>query len=368
MSVKFLNLNRMYEALSAEIDQGIKCLFQNDSFIGGEAVEKFEFEWARYCESKFAVGVGNGLDALVLSLKALNIGKGDEVIVPANTFIATWLAISHCGATIIPVEPSPESFVIEANEIEKKITERTKVILPVHLYGNPADIIEIKRLAKKYRLFVIEDAAQAHGATVNEKRIGGHGDITVWSFYPGKNLGAFGDAGAITTNSSRLARKVALLRNYGSEVKYKHDIIGFNSRLDPVQAIVLSIKLKHLDEWNLHKYQTALFYCDEFSALPISLPMTCFPYGRAAFHQFVIKTDMRESLQSYLSAHGVGTMIHYPTAPFKQKAYKYLGYKNSDFPVTSRLSKQILSLPIDPLMESHEKQYVAHVVRKFFDR
>ena len=181
-------------------------------------------------------------------------------------------------------------------------------------------------------------------------------------------MGAFGDAGAITTDSSRLARKVALLRNYGSEVKYKHDIIGFNSRLDPVQAIVLSIKLKRLDEWNLHKYQTALVYCDEFSALPISLPMTCFTYGRAAFHQFVIKTAMRASLQSDLSAHGVGTMIHYPTAPFKQKAYKYLGYKNSDFPVTSRLSKQILSLPIDPLMESHEKQYVAHCVRKVFDR
>ena len=250
MKVQFLDVGRTYSEIKEEIDEAISEVLKSGWYILGKEVEKFEELWSSYCESKYAVGVASGLDSLILSLRALDIKEGDEVIVPSNTYIATWLAISAVGAKIIPIEPDENTHNIDVTKIDELINKRTKAIIPVHLYGQPADMNSILKIAKKYNLFVVEDAAQAHGATYNNKKIGSHGDIVCWSFYPGKNLGGFGDGGAITTNNYKIAEKIKLLRNYGSSKKYHNELKGFNSRLDPIQAAILRVKLNYLDKWN----------------------------------------------------------------------------------------------------------------------
>ncbi|MEK9569740.1 MAG: DegT/DnrJ/EryC1/StrS family aminotransferase [Paracoccaceae bacterium] len=363
--VNFLNLNESYRAISAEVDAKLKQWLPSGVYVGGPAVTVFEEAWASYCDAKYAVGVGNGLDALTLALKALGVSEGDEVIVPSNTYVATWLAVTNCGATIVPVEPNPETYVIEACGIKKKITARTKTILPVHLYGAAAQMDEIVALAREHNLSVVEDAAQAHGATLEDRKIGSHGDAVAWSFYPTKNLGAFGDAGAVTTNHEKIAKKVRLLGNYGSDVRYRNEIVGHNSRLDPIQATILSIKLKYLDLWNERRISIANFFKNEFNNLPLKLP---FHDSRVhhVFHQFVVRCKQRDALMKFLEQQGIQTLIHYPIPPFEQYAYKSNMWTAGNFPIAAEMSKHMLSLPIDPLMKNEDRVYIAEKTKEFF--
>lgn len=360
----FLNLSETYMALEVEIDAAIKNVLLSGEYVLGQETSNFENEWAMFCEAKHAVGLGNGLDALTLSLKALSIGENDEVIVPANTYIATWLAVSNCGATPVPVEPEKITLNINYKKIEEKITKNTKAIIPVHLYGQPADIYEITEIAKKYGLYIIEDAAQCHGATYHKRPIGSHSDIVAWSFYPSKNLGCFGDGGAITTNSTALSKRIQLLRNYGSKQKYRNEIIGFNSRLDPIQAAILRVKLRHLKKWNKQRSAIAQLYISELKELPLTLP-TILSKRTSVWHQFVIRTPLRDELKNAIARAGVETLIHYPVPPFLQKAYKSSYSKNS-FPISTEMSDQCLSLPIDPMMATGDAMYVIKAIKHFF--
>lgn len=346
MKVPFLDLRSGYLELKPEIDAVIASVLDSGWYILGEEVEAFESEWAAYCDTKFAVGVGNGLDALHLALLSMGVGTGDEVIVPSNTYIATWLAVSQCGAIPVPVEPDERTYNIDPSKIEAAISPRTKVILPVHLYGQPADLDPILEIARKHNLLVLEDAAQAHGARYKGRRIGVHGDAVAWSFYPGKNLGAFGDGGAITTNDPEIADRIRVLRNYGSRIKYENEVQGFNSRLDPIQAAILRVKLKCLDEWNARRKLIAASY---ISHLPPTITLPYVPdWADPAWHLFVVRTQKREQLQNHLTKSGVGTMVHYPIPPHLQAAYSTLGYKCGDFPLAESIAGESLSLPIGP--------------------
>jgi dTDP-4-amino-4,6-dideoxygalactose transaminase len=356
VKVPFLDLRAAYLELKPEIDAAVARVLDSGWYIGGEEVESFEAEWAAYCEANYAVGVGNGLDALHLALKALGVGPGDEVIVPSNTYIATWLAVSHCGATPVPVEPDERTYNIDPTLIEAAITPRTKIILPVHLYGQPADLDPILALAKKYSLRVVEDAAQAHGARYKGKRIGAHGDIVAWSFYPGKNLGAMGDAGAITTNDPALADKIRVLRNYGSRVKYVNEVQGYNSRLDPIQAAILRVKLKVLDEWNDRRRGIASEYLKRLAAIASdakqstgNLILPYVPnYADPVWHLFVIRHHNRCEIQKKLSRAKVETMIHYPIAPHMQAAYVDTKLRTEAFSIAEILAAGVISLSISP--------------------
>ena len=363
--VPFLNLRSTYDELKSEIDEAILRVLDSGWYILGNEVESFEFEWANYCGAENCVAVGNGLDALRLSLTALGLEAGDEVIVPSNTYIATWLAVSHCGATIVPVEPNPLTHNIDPNLIEAAITNRTKCIMPVHLYGLPAEIETIVNIAKKYHLYVVEDAAQAHGSLFKGERIGGHGDIVCWSFYPGKNLGAFGDAGAITTNNLEIAEKIKSLRNYGSPKKYVNDLIGYNSRLDPIQAAILRVKLKYLSDWIERRSKFALIYLDRLSSLGGALPLLP-SHLQHAWHLFVIKTSQRDKLQSFLADNQISTIIHYPIPPHKQQAYKHSAVSRIPCPISESLAKQVISLPIGPHFSLEAIEYVSDNVLSFF--
>ena len=318
--ISFLDLKSPYLELKQEIDLAIDRVVSSGVFIGGTEVERFEGNFASYCGAKYSIGVGNGLDALHLALRAMEVGPGHEVIVPSNTYIATWLAVSQCGATVVPVEPNAQTYNIEPSLIEAAITPRTKVILPVHLYGQPADMDPILSIARKHQLRVLEDGAQAHGARYKGHRIGGHGDAVAWSFYPGKNLGAMGDAGAITTNDAKLADRIQSLRNYGSRVKYVNEVQGFNSRLDPLQAAILNVKLAYLDLWNDRRTTIADLYLSGLSQCGLGLPHVLAEVN-SAWHLFVIKSKHRDQLQKYLYDCGVSTLIHYPLPPFSQNAY-----------------------------------------------
>ena len=361
--IPFLNLYGGYQELKTEINNSIKETIEKDSFILGKSVEKFEKELAAYTQSNHAVGVGSGLDALQLSLKALGIKEGDEVIVPSHTFIATWLAVSMCGAIPIPVEIDKETFNINYSKIEESITEKTKAIIVVHLYGQVAELDEINKIAKKYDLGVVEDAAQAHGAKYKGKRIGSHSDIVSWSFYPGKNLGCFGDGGAITTNKTYLASKIRCLRNYGSEEKYIHDEKGINSRLDSIQASILSVKLKYLDEWNTRRDEIAKKYLNEINNSKIILPKTPIE-DTHAWHLFAIRTKDRVKLMSYLKKHGINTLIHYPIPPHKQKAYNL----DIELPIAEEIAKTVLSIPIGPHINNHQISYIISKINNFTDQ
>jgi len=347
MKVPFLDLRSAYLELKPEIDAAIARVLDSGWYILGPEVEAFEAEWAGYCGVSHAVGVGNGLDALTLALRALEIGPGDEVIVPSNTYIATWLAVSAVGATPVPVEPDPATYNIDPALIPAAITPRTKALLPVHLYGQPADLDPILAIARQHNLVVVEDAAQAHGARYKGRRIGGHGDVVCWSFYPGKNLGALGDSGAITTNRKDIAERVGVLRNYGSRVKYVNDIQGDNSRLDPIQAAVLRVKLHHLDAWNARRQALAARYFEALAGTELTLPHLA-PWAEPVWHLFVVRSSQRDRLQQYLSEHGVSTLIHYPIPPHLQQAYASLGYGNEYFPLAELISGETLSLPMFP--------------------
>ncbi len=361
MKVPFLDLRATYSELRSEIDEAVSRVLSGGWYIGGDAVGRFEEDFSAYVGSAYCVGVGNGLDALVLGLRALGVGPGDEVIVPSNTYIATWLAVSAVGGTIVPVEPDVDSFNLRAAEVAEAITSKTKVILPVHLYGLPAEIDGIVDLAKQHGVRVLEDGAQAHGAKMGGRRIGSHGDAVAWSFYPGKNLGAFGDGGALTTGSEEIADRVRVLGNYGSRKKYFNEVKGVNSRLDPLQAAVLSAKLQVLDEWNDRRARIAERYREGLRDTSVHLPAT-FSDRTSVWHLFVVLCADRDRLQACLADRGVGTVVHYPVPPFKQSAYSE-EFGGTDYPIASRIADGCLSLPMGPHLSDAEVDYVIESVR-----
>jgi dTDP-4-amino-4,6-dideoxygalactose transaminase len=321
-------------------------------YVLGKEVEALETEFASYCDSKHCIGVGNGLDALHLIVRAYGIGPGDEVIVPANTYIATWLAVTHAGATPVPVEPVESTYNIDSSKIEQAITPKTKAIMVVHLYGQPADMDPINALAKKHGLKVIEDCAQAHGARYKGCRVGGLGDAAGFSFYPGKNLGALGDGGAVTTNDQALAERILVLRNYGSQIKYQNEVVGYNSRLDELQAALLRVKLAKLDEWNERRRLIAIQYLQGFSGQQQLLLPQVPDWAEPVWHVFVVRHVERDALQKKLCEEGVGTLIHYPTPPHLQDAYTDLGFVKGDFSISEKIHEEVLSLPMSPHLTS----------------
>ena len=334
-------------------------------FILSEEVESFEREFAGYCGTRYCIGVGSGLDALHLALRAHGIGREDEVIVPAHTFVATWLAVSFAGATPVPVEPDLSTYVMGSHQIEEALTPRTRAIIPVHLYGQPADMDSINNIANRHNLVVIEDAAQAHGARYKDRMVGTLADSAAFSFYPVKNLGALGDAGAIVTSQEDIAEKIISLRNYGSRDKYHHDSKGFNSRLDSLQAAFLRVKLRHLDEWNEQRRSLAKYYLDELANLS-DLVLPFVPnWAEPVWHLFTVRHVKRDILQSALEKSGVGTLIHYPTAPHLSGAYEAEGWKAGDFPITEEITRTVLSLPFGPQLSESEAARVANAIRVF---
>ena len=371
MKVPFLDLRAAYLELKPEIDAAIARVLDSGWYILGPEVEAFEAEWAAYCGASHAVSVGNGLDALTLALRALEIGPGDEVIVPSNTYIATWLAVSAVGATPVPVEPDPATYNIDPALIPAAITPRTKALLPVHLYGQPADLDPVLAIARTHNLAVVEDAAQAHGARYKGRRIGAHGDVVCWSFYPGKNLGALGDAGAITTNDPEIADCIRILRNYGSRVKYENEVQGYNNRLDPMQAAVLRVKLRVLDEWNGRRKAIAANYLRDLEGRyweegeahsggsPPSIILPAVPeWADPVWHLFVLRHPNRNQLQQRLMQAGIQTMIHYPIPPHKQQAYINHGASEKELLLASRLADEVLSLAIGPHLSDEHTQSV----------
>ncbi|OOM74044.1 dTDP-3-amino-3,6-dideoxy-alpha-D-galactopyranose transaminase [Clostridium puniceum] len=364
MKIPFLNLEPMHMEIRDEIVSAFEKIYDRNSFILGNSVEAFEEDFSKYCHADYCISCGNGLDALSIILKGYDIGDGDEVIVPSNTFIATALAVSYVGAKIVFVEPDIKTFNIDTNKIEKAITPKTKAIIAVHLYGRPVEIDKIKVLCKKYNLKLIEDAAQAHGAIYNGKKTGNLGDAAGFSFYPGKNLGALGDGGAILTNDSLLAQKVRAIRNYGSTIKYHHEYKGINSRLDEIQAEILRIKLKYLDKWNASRQENAKLYLEGINNNKIALPFINSPY-ESIWHIFIIKTEFRDKLVNYLKANGIETLIHYPIPIHLQKAYEDLGYNSGDFPVAETISKTVLSLPLWYGIRESEINYVINVLNQW---
>lgn len=361
--IPFLDLLAPYDELRDDLDAAQRRVMESGWYIGGPEVEAFETEWAAYTGAAHAVGVGNGLDALVLGLRALGVGPGDEVIVPSNTYIATWLAVTYVGATPVPVEPDPATYNIDPNRIEEAITPRTRAILPVHLYGQPVDLDPVLDIARRHGLLVLEDGAQAHGARYKGRRLGAHGDAVAWSFYPGKNLGAFGDGGAVTTNDPDVADRVRVLGNYGSRVKYHNEVCGVNSRLDPIQAAALRVKLLHLDEWNTRRARIAAQYTEALGGSGLVLP-TVLESVESAWHLYVVRHPRREALQRALATAGVQTLIHYPTPPHLQGAYADLGMGEGSFPIAEAIHREVLSLPIGPHLSMDAAGRVADAVRQ----
>lgn len=365
MRVPFLELKPTYEELRSEIDAAYHRVMDSGWYLLGGELAALEREIAAYCGAQHAVVVGSGLDALHLVLRAWGVGHGDEVIVPSNTYIATWLAVTYAGANPVPVEPNPKTYNLDPEQIEAAITPRTRAILPVHLYGLPADMDSILQIAESHRLCVLEDNAQAFGACYKGRSTGSLGHAAAHSFYPGKNLGAFGDGGAVTTNDAELARKVRMLRNYGSEIKYHHEYCGFNSRLDELQAAFLRVKLRKLDEWNLRRQRLAGIYLEKLAGLRDLVLPTLPEDMRTTWHLFVIRHPERDRLQKHLADAGVGTLIHYPIPPHLSGAYAGNGWKPGDFPIAEELAQTVLSLPIGPHLTEPQVEYVAEVVRRF---
>jgi dTDP-4-amino-4,6-dideoxygalactose transaminase len=363
-TVPFLDLHRAYEELKAETDAAVARVLNSGRYLLGPELDGFEREFAAFLGVKHCVGVANGLDALRLALIAMGVGFGDEVIVPSNTYIATWLGVTQTGALPVAVEPVDETYNLDPARIEQRITERTKVILPVHLYGQPADMDAITSIARKYSLQVLEDAAQAHGASYRGRPAGSLGYAAAWSFYPGKNLGALGDGGAVTTNDDQLADAVRVLRNYGSRVKYVNERQGYNSRLDDIQAAILRVRLRHLREWNGRRNRQAERYGRELSTSSLRLPKTP-PWANPCWHLYVVRSSRRDKLQRYLSAAGIGTLIHYPRPPHLQEAYRALGLPQDAFPIARLHAEEVLSLPIGPHLDDDQQQAVIETVRAF---
>ena len=367
MKVPFLDIKASYLELKDEFDAAYHRVMASGWVLLGKETQAFEAEFAEYCEAKHCIAVGNGLDALRLVLQAWDVGPGDEVIVPSHTFIATWLAVSALGATPVPVEPNEATYNIDPERIEAAITSRTKAIMPVHLYGQPADMDPILQLAAKHELRVVEDNAQAQGARYKGRRTGALGHAAASSFYPGKNLAAFGDAGAVTTNDDALAERVLMLRNYGSKVKYQHDLPGLNSRIDELQAAFLRVKLRHLDKWNGRRIRLAEIYLDQLSHTPCALPFVP-DWAEVVWHLFVIRHSERDALQKYLAEQGVQTIIHYPIPPSLSGAYESQGFASGDFAVAKRMADQVLSLPIGPQLSPDEILAVCSLVASFGEK
>jgi dTDP-4-amino-4,6-dideoxygalactose transaminase len=359
MTVPFLDFNAMHSSMRPALDAAYNRVLDSNNFILGKELALFEAEFANYSEAKHAIGVANGLDALFLVLKAMGIGAGDEVIVPSNTYIATWLAVSYAGAIPVPVEPDPATFNLDATRIEAAITPRTRAIMPVHLYGQPADMDAINAVALKHGLKVLEDAAQAHGARYKGRRVGALGDAAGFSFYPGKNLGALGDGGAVTTNDDAIAARVRVLRNYGSERKYHNEVKGFNSRLDELQAGFLREKLKLLDGWNVQRRNIADRYRAALADSGLAVPQVP-GWAEPVWHLFVVRSTKRQALMNALAETGIGTMIHYPVPPHRQPAYAELCLKEGSLPVAEAIHNEVISLPIWPQMtDAHVDEVVS---------
>ncbi len=363
LRVPFLDVHAGYAELKDEVDAAVDRVLRSGQYILGPEVENFEQDFAAYCDAKYAVGVGNGLDALVLALRAVDIGAGHEVIVPSNTFIATWLAVSQCGAIPVPVDMDEQTQNIDSTCVKAAITSRTRAIIPVHLFGQPCDLDPIIQIAREHKLNIIEDAAQAHGARYRGRRIGAHSDMVSWSFYPGKNLGAMGDGGAITTDDKCLYDKLKKLRNYGSSVKYQHEYQGRNSRLDAVQAAILGVKLKWLDIWNERRKKIASMYLDALNDTDLILPHVL-AQTDPVWHLFVIRHPERDKLQKKLDESGIDTLVHYPLPPGAQAAYASSEHTRADdSSLHMRAAMQNLSLPIGPHLDESQARRVIESIK-----
>ncbi len=364
MSIPFVDFRPQYEEVKNEVDSGVKKVFEKGNFILGQEEKDFEVNFAQYCQTQYGIGVNSGTDALHLGLRALGVGPGDEVIVPTFTFIASALAISYTGATPVFADIEDDIYAIKADTIESLITEKTKAIMPVHLYGQPANLDEILKIAQKHNLKIIEDCAQAHGALYRNKKIGSFGDLGCFSFYPTKGLGAFGDGGFISTNSKDLYEKILMLRDYGRKGRYEHIIKGYNSRLDTVQAVVLEAKLKHFDKWNQMRNQAAERYVELLSEIDgVKVPII--KEGRThTFQTFAICTKNRDEVCEKMQQKGIGVLIHYPIPIHLQKAYEELGYKKGDLPIAEKVSEEILSLPMFPHIQKEQIDLVCTTLKE----
>ncbi|SNC67760.1 dTDP-4-amino-4,6-dideoxygalactose transaminase [Hymenobacter gelipurpurascens] len=367
MHIPFLSFSGQHNLIQEEVLAAMARVYESQSYVLGQEVKQFEGAYAAFSQVHHCVGVANGLDALQLSLRVLNIGPGDEVIVPSNTYIATWLAVSHVGATIVPVEPDVDTYNISSKLIEEAITSRTKAIIPVHLYGQACEMGPIMEIAQRFGLSVVEDNAQAHGATYQGQLTGSFGHINATSFYPGKNLGALGDAGAVTTNNDGLAESIRTLRNYGSTHKYYNEHIGYNSRLDELQAAVLSVKLPMLTKWTHDRQQVAKLYQKQLTGIAdLKLPSIA-AEATHVYHIYVVCTKRRGELQKHLTHNGIGTLIHYPLPPHLQKAYSYMNFRRSDFPIAEELADTCLSLPMWPGLSEEDINIVCETIKEFFN-
>jgi len=365
MKVNFVDLKAQYQTIKPEIDKAIENVISNTAFILGKAVAEFEEQFAAYCGAKHCAGINSGTSALIMALKALDVGEGDEVITTTNTFIATAEAISFAGATPVLVDIEDGTYNMDPGKLEKAITGKTKAIIPVHLYGQPADMDPILEIAKKKSIPVIEDAAQAHGAQYKGKKTGGLATAACFSFYPGKNLGAYGEGGAVTTDDEGMAQKVRMLRDHGSPKKFYHEFIGNNCRLEGIQGAVLSVKLKHLDKWNDGRRKNADLYRKYLEGTGVGLPEEM-PYAKHVYHVFCVRVKERQKLIDFLKEKGIFTNIHYPIPIHLQKAYQFLGYKKGDFPVTEGCMDEILSLPMFAELTEEEIKYTADCIREFY--
>lgn len=363
--IPFVDLKSQYASFKKEIDQAVSMVLSSGNYIGGETVASFERDFAVYNGNKYAIAVANGTEALYLALKSLGIGKGDEVITVPNTFVATVEAITLTGARPVFVDIDPLSYNMVAGDIAAKITRRTKAIIPVHLYGQPAEMGEINRVARQHGLAVIEDACQAHGAEYQGRKTGSLGQLGCFSFYPSKNLGACGDGGIVVTNRTALDRKIRILRDHGQSRKYHHDLDGMNSRLDALQAVILKIKLRYLDQWNEQRLAKATYYNTLLSRVKgITIPYISRGV-RPVFHVYAIQTAARDKLQQYLQKNGISTAIHYPIPVHLQKAYRYLGHKKGDFPIAERAARRLLSLPMYPELELKHIDFIVAKIKSF---
>lgn len=367
MKIPLVSLARQYTALKEEIDRTISDVIEKGSYILGENVRQFEREFAQYCGTRYAIGVASGTDALTLSLAALGVSRGNQVITVANTFISTVDSITRNSATPQLVDVNPKTYVIDEGAVEKQVKSATVGILPVHLYGHPAELDIILEIAEKNGLWVVEDACQAHDSEFRGRRVGGFGDVACFSFYPSKNLGAYGDAGMVVTDDSNLAKVLMLLRNYGQKTKHLHSMVGYNSRMDELQAAILRVKLRHLNDWVDARRRLAEGYNDRLKGLGDIVTPIEFEHVKHSYHLYVIRTDRRDELMKWLASRGIETGIHYPTPIHLQEAYRHLNYSNGSLSLTEQLSKEILSLPLFPELQEEELDYIASSIKSFYD-
>ncbi|SDF25162.1 dTDP-4-amino-4,6-dideoxygalactose transaminase [Blastococcus aurantiacus] len=364
LRVPFLDLQRLHAELQDDLDAAALRVLHSDRVLMGPELERFEQAWAAAVGAGYAVGVGSGLDALSLGLRALGVGDGDEVLVPSHTFVATWLAVVHVGAVPVPVDVLSAAGAWDADALEDAVTPRTRAVVPVHLYGHPVDLDAVLRVAGRHDLVVLDDAAQAHGARIGGRPLGGLTHATAWSFYPGKNLGAFGDGGAVTTSDPVTAQRLRSLRNYGSTEKYRHDEVGWNSRLDELQAALLTVKLTRLSEHNARRDAAARRYDEGLAGLDLVLPERV-PGTDPVWHLYVVRSPHRDRLREHLAAYGVETLVHYPVPPHRQGAFAGTGLADAHLPMADRLAREVLSLPMGPTLRREEQGAVIDAVRSF---